>query len=991
MSLKPSHLNAPGQAYHDFEVTKAIEIPELHCFLRELVHLPTGARVMHISNDDPENLFCLSFRTIPENSNGVAHILEHTVLCGSEKYPVKDPFFAMTRRSLNTFMNALTGSDFTCYPAASQVPKDFYNLLEVYLDAVFHPNLNQLSFLQEGHRLEFSNPEDPDSPLEYKGIVFNEMKGSLASPTARLAEAMNAALFPDLTYGYNSGGDPKNIPELTYQELCAFYQQFYQPSRCLFFFYGNMPLEGHLDFIAKHALEQAKKTPPVGSIPLQPRFLAPKHLEMHYPVSPDEELEDKGYIAFGWLTCNILDHETVLALSALELILMDTDASPLKLAFLKSGLCKQANIYSDSEISEVPVVIILKGCDAKDADKLEEVLRNTLKEIIHNGIPLQMVENVMHQLEFFRSEIGGNHSPFGLSLFMRSALIKQHGGDAEHGLTIHALFDELHRRNLEDPKYLVGLLQKYFLDNPHFVRIVMEPDPDLATKEISDEKEVLEKIRRQLAPGEVKQIIRHAAELSAFQKQQAEEDIDILPKIGLEDVPKASRRFNLIHEMAGNVEVFHHNTFTNKIVYADLNFDLPDFTMEELPLVRLLSVLMTQMGSGGRNYVDTLEYIQANTGGLSAFPSLFLQASDCYQYTPVFSIRGKALYRKAHKLFPLLTDTATAVDLSDRERLKEIVLKHYTSLQTSLIHSAMKYATSLAASALDHASAISNQWYGLGYYQAIHDIVGQLDSHFDQLCDKLKDLQLRLKALQQPHLVLTCDSVMYDELKQQKFYGLQEIQTGPRIPWKGNVTRSNVSAQGRVISSPVAFTGRVFKTIPYIHPDSPALSIASALFDNITLHPLVREQGGAYGGGAVNNALGGNFSFYAYRDPNIATTLSAFSKAVDNVIAGEFDDSDMEEAKLEIIQSLDAPVAPGSRGDIAYSWTREGRSPEVRQSFRNRLLSLERDDVIEAVRTHLKPQIVSGTTVIFAGKELLEKENSVLEAAGMAPLQIESI
>jgi Zn-dependent M16 (insulinase) family peptidase len=257
---------------------------------------------MHIATEDPENLFCLSFQTIPDTSNGVAHILEHTVLCGSQKFPVKDPFFAMNRRSLNTFMNALTGADFTCYPAASQVPKDFYNLLEVYLDAVFHPDLKELSFLQEGHRLEFTNPADPQSPLEYKGIVYNEMKGALSSSSARLAEAINQSLFPDVTYGINSGGDPKDIPKLSYKELKEFHQKFYHPSRCLFFFYGNMPLESHLDFIAKHTLDQTEKQPPLPPLPLQPRFKEPVYRTLSYPIAPEEDPTDKALIGLTWLT-----------------------------------------------------------------------------------------------------------------------------------------------------------------------------------------------------------------------------------------------------------------------------------------------------------------------------------------------------------------------------------------------------------------------------------------------------------------------------------------------------------------------------------------------------------------------------------------------------------------------------------------------------------------------------------------------------------------
>ncbi|MBS0627160.1 MAG: insulinase family protein, partial [Verrucomicrobia bacterium] len=270
--MTQTFLGHPGEKYKDFTALTCTKIKELDCFFRELVHTPTGAHIIHIENDDPENLFCLSFRTLPQNSRGAPHILEHTVLCGSKRFPVKDPFFSMTRRSLNTFMNALTGSDFTCYPAASQVEKDFYNLLDVYIDAVFYPELKKESFLQEGCRLEFEEASNPKTPLQFKGIVYNEMKGSLSSSDSRMWHAVLEALFPDLSYAYNSGGDPKDIPDLSYEELIEFHKTYYHPSRCLFFFYGNLSLKNHLDYITEKTLKDTLPLSPLPPIPRQPRF-----------------------------------------------------------------------------------------------------------------------------------------------------------------------------------------------------------------------------------------------------------------------------------------------------------------------------------------------------------------------------------------------------------------------------------------------------------------------------------------------------------------------------------------------------------------------------------------------------------------------------------------------------------------------------------------------------------------------------------------------
>lgn len=991
MSSKLVHFQSVGQKYHEFKITKITDIHELHCQLIELIHLPTGAKVLHIGNDDPENLFCLSFQTIPTTSNGVAHILEHTVLCGSKKFPVKDPFFAMQRRSLNTFMNALTGADFTCYPAASQVPKDFYNLLEVYIDAVFHPNLDELSFMQEGHRLEFTNPKDPTTPLLHKGVVFNEMKGAMSSATNRLNEVISTALFPDLTYGINSGGDPKEIPKLTYQELCDFHQEFYHPSRCLFFFYGNMPLEDHLDFIKTNILDEASAAAPLPPLPLQKRFTQPKYIVEHYPIAHDEETYDKALIAFGWLTSHILDQETVLALSILEIVLMETDASILKLALLKSGLCKQASCYLDTEITEVPIVLVLKGCNAESADALEALIKATLTEIVQQGVPITAIDNAMHQLEFFRSEITGDQAPFGLSLFMRSALTMQHGGDPENGLKIHSHFDKIRQRNVEDPGYFGDLIQKYFLDNKHFARVTLIPDKTMAAREMEEEKKALAEIQQKLSPQQTEQIIKKASELAAFQKTQEEADIDVLPTLTLKDVPYSPKVFPLINETIGNLNVYHHDTFTNEIVYADLIYDLPALAEEDLSYARLLTTLIPQMGCNGRDYVENLEYIQANTGGVAATFTFNLQAKDHTNFSPSFCLRGKALHRKAPKLFTLFGEMAAQTNFDNPERLKEIIHKQYIALQSTMSQSSLKYAISLSASGIDIPSKIANDWYGLPYFWLIEKLAKDFDSQSNKLIDKLNQLKEEMIGVGKPDLVITCDSEMYNEIKGNSFYGLEDMEIKMSKKWHGNYSLPTVHSQGRIIASPIAFMGKVLRTTSYTHPDTPGLAIAASLMDNLYLHTSLREQGGAYGGGATSSSMTGNFYFYSYRDPNIYSSILAFDQAVHFMLEGDFEDIDLDEAKLDLIQALDMPSAPGSRGDIAYGALREGRTLEIRQAFRNKILSLTKKDVIGAVERLIIPQMNSGATVVFAGKELLEKENKKLAAAGLPALPIENL
>ncbi len=976
--MKKTTLEKPGQKYHDFELMRLTEIKELQCTLKELVHLPTGAHVMQIENSDTENLFCLSFQTLPYSSNGVAHILEHTVLCGSKKFPIKDPFFAMNRRSLNTFMNALTGADFTCYPAASQNTQDFYNLLEVYLDAVFHPKLDLLSFEQEGHRLEFANPSDPKTNLEYKGIVFNEMKGALSSADSRLSEAMNFALFPDITYGYNSGGDPKHIPELTHEELLSFHKEYYHPSRCLFFFYGDMPLEDHLDFIEKNALKGIKKLPPLPKLLIQPRFKEKKSITTSYPISSDEELADKTLISFGFLTCNVLDQEEILALSVIEIVLMDTDASLLKRALMSSKLCKQASCFIETDYTEMPLIITLRGCNPESADKLETLIQVTLENIIKQGISEHAIENALHRLEFYRTEITGDHTPFGLSLFFRSGLIKQHGADPTHGLMIHSLFEKLRNHIKNDPHYLNDLIQKYLIDNKHRVRITMVPDKDLAAKEIAEELESLKKIQSSFTLDEINKVIKNAADLAAFQKKQEEEDLTILPKVTLDDVDKKVRQFSLEEEKFSNLTVFHHECFTNEIVYADLIFNLPLIKQEELVWLRLFTILLTQVGSNGRSYIENLDLIQAKTGGISSSIALNLQACDPDILIPSLHIHGKALHRYAKDLNEILVDLITLPDFFDRARVKEVISKHYTGLQSSFTQNALKYAINLSGSHINTAGALVNEWYGIGYYEAIQHINADLDNNIDSICEKLSEMSKKILCLDNPELVITSDAAMYDYLKKNTFFGLANLKTKPFTPWENHYSIPSISSQARMIASPIAFIGKVFKTIPYAHEDAALLSISSFIFDNVILHQKIREQGGAYGGGAVCNAMSGTYYFYSYRDPNIASTLDAFLESIQVIASQDFDEEDLEEAKLEMIQGMDNPVSPGSRGYLAYCWMREGKTLELRQKFRDKVLSATLKDIVYAVKTHIVGQFESGKTIVFAGKELIEKENAIM-------------
>ncbi len=954
--------------YQDFVVTKVLPLEELKATLYELQHLPTGAQVMQIACDDPENLFCLSFETLPYNSNGVAHILEHTVLCGSKKFPIKDPFFAMTRRSLNTFMNALTGADFTCYPASSQVEKDFYNLLDVYLDAVFHPQLKKESFLQEGHRLEFNDPKHMKE-LVWKGIVYNEMKGALASPDARLWHKMMELLVPQLTYAHVSGGDPEIIPSLTYEELIHFHDTHYHPSRCLFFFYGNLPLKKHLDFLSEKVLKAATKLPPLPPPPRQPRMSFPVEREGFYPVTETEHSDHRTMLAWGWLTVPVQDQETLLALTLLDAVLMETDASLLKLPLLQSGLCTSAEAYLDNDMSEVPFLIVCKGCKPENVQALDDLILHTLQDILDKGIPRHLIEAALHQLEFSRTEITGDHAPFGLTLFMRSALAKQHGCPPENALLIHTHFEKL-RKKLEDPLYLPGVLRSQLLKNLHRVRLAFHPDKALSEREASEEQERLKILEDSLPLAEKEKIVEETRHLQKYQKQIEGQNLDCLPKVTLDDVPVLAKDFPLKQKN----NLLSHTCFTNHIVYADWVFDLPYLSEEELPYAQLLCTLLPELGMGKRSYIQNLEHLQSHVGGLSTHMGLYLQMENPHQMKPAFIIRGKALERNSKELFAIFNDLALHSRLDETKRIEELILQIHTALQHRLQKNSLKYATQIALSGLAVSAKITERWQGLSYVKWIQEIVTDLPRKLPPVLAKLHELKNRLLSLHQAQLVITCDEKLLTQLEVEGFFGILDLPARPFIPWGENHTASSIASQARALSTPVAFTCEAFPVAAYLHPHAPALTIATHLLDNKILHPKIREEGGAYGCGAQYSPMAGHFTLYAYRDPHLASTLKIFREAIETIAGGHFQDSELEEAKLEAIQHLDTPVAPGSRGAVAYSLKREGKTL---QHYRDKLLSTTPQEIRLAVKKELLGK--QGIVVAFANKELLDKENPRLE------------
>ena len=537
--VHPKH--EPGDSIEGYIVKRAEHIEELSSIFYELEHERTGARHLHLENNDKENVFSVAFKTIPSDSTGVAHILEHTVLCGSKKFPVRDPFFSMLKRSLSTFMNAFTASDWTMYPFSTQNRNDFFNLMSVYLDSAFFPLIDELSFKQEGCRLEWdesrAKPGEPKK-LVYKGIVYNEMKGAMSSPSQVMGRSLLNALYPDVTYRFNSGGDPEDIPTLSHDALKQFHKRHYHPGNSFFYTYGNIPLEESLAFVNETVLKKfdGKGTP--SNVPPQPRWDAPKTATYSYPLGPDEAPEKKCQICVAWLMADIVDSFEILTLKVLNGILMGNSASPLRKALidmeLGSDLCDGSGFNDDNRDSLF--VCGLKDVAESDAEKIESKIFDVLNELASKGIDPEIIESAIHQIEFHRKEVKNIPYPHGINLLIKLSGTWFHGGDPISPLLSGPGFDAI-RKRVATEKFFEKKIKRYFIENRRRVLFKLVPDQtETATKNRRTEK-TLEAIRKQLSPSDIEKMEKEAAALK--KRQEDLEDVSCLPIIQLSDIEKS--------------------------------------------------------------------------------------------------------------------------------------------------------------------------------------------------------------------------------------------------------------------------------------------------------------------------------------------------------------------------------------------------------------------------------------------------------------------
>ena len=933
----------------------------------ELRHRATGARHLHIACADDNNAFAVFFPTVPKDSTGVAHILEHVVLAGSKRFPVHDTFFSMTRRTLATFMNAFTSADWTMYPFSTRNAKDFANLLSVYLDATFFPRLAEDSFKQEGIRFEFEDPADPQTPLRYKGVVFNEMKGALASPHSAMQTLLGRTLFPGVTYANISGGDPEHIPELTWEQLKRFHAVHYHPSNAFFYTYGDQSLETTLAAVEDQALRHFERIEVDTAIPNVVRFRQPVEAEDVFAAPAGEDLTRKAQALVGWVTVPAGDSFRLLAMRVLTEVLLGNSGSPLRKALIDSklgtALADGSGFQDDSK--ETVFAAGLKDIDLADAHKVERVVLDTLERLASDGLDQTQVDATIHRLEFEKRERSNSGFPYALKVLFACLAAYSYGGDPYAALNFDADVEHLERARGEG-RFFENLIRAELLDNSHRALLKLRPDPGVEEAQRRREHERLAAVEETLTDGDRERIVADSQRLKA--EQEAKQDLSVLPTLALTDIPMRFEDVPSRQVDIGPAKAEFYPQPTNGITYLDIRSDFSSLTDEQKHLLPLFSRILTQSGAAGQDYVQIANRIAATTGGIGAAAQVQPLAAR-EDYLQSFVLSGRALDRNVQPFIELLTDLVARLEI-DTGRLKEVIAESATRLESSLANLGFQFALLRATSKLSSEGAVNDTLQGIGMLHSIRELARLEGGELPEVASRLDQVRTALFRKGALRMVVTCEESMVEPITKQ-LRGLVDALPDGRA--NGAVSKPqplDTVGEARTTPLPVAFNVRSYKTVRYTHPDAPALLVLANYVRDTFIHRELREKGGAYGGYAQASTGGGTFYLGSYRDPNITRTYDVYDQTAGWVTGHDIDPEALKEAILGACGDVDPLESPDTKGRRESVNKITGYTREERERFKQRLLKVTAEDLRRVASTYLATGRHVQATV--AGPELVE-------------------
>ena len=864
-------------ARHDFELIREQVLAEINSTVRYYRHARTGAELLSLINTDENKVFGISFATPPSDSTGVAHILEHSVLCGSRKYPVKDPFVELMKSSLNTFLNAMTFPDKTCYPIASQNVQDFYNLIDVYLDAVFFPRLSLEIFQQEGWHYEL---DAPDAPLSYKGVVFNEMKGNYSSPDSLLRELSQHSLYPNITYGLDGGGDPKHIPDLTYQQFKAFHQRHYHPSNAKLFFYGDDDPDERLRFLGARLGEFGYMTVDAG-VALQPRFTAPKRLTRTYPAGQANRQPGGTMLTVNWMLDELPDVETALALDVVEHILIGTPAAPLYKSLIDSGLGEALAGGGLNDGLRQPMFSIgLKGVDPANVGKVERLITDTVGTLTDSGIDPLTIEAALNTVEFRLRENNTGTLPRGIAFMLRALRSWLHGRDPISELAFDGPLAAVKAKVAGGRRYFEGLLARHFINNRHRTVLVLEPDPDQAEREAREERARLETARANMTARDVDAVVEATKTLKRMQEQpDPPEALATIPTLTLSDLQRTNKLIPCEVTSLSDTRVLYHELSTNGIIYLDVGFDLHTLQPEFLPYVPLFGRALLETGVGNDDFVRLSQRIGRSTGGIRSQRWTSTVAGSATS-TAWLHLRGKALPVRTTELLSILQDILARARLDDRARFQQLVLEERASLESQLIPAGSSYVDRRLRAGLYEADWADEQMGGVSYLFFLRKLASDVEADWEAVLTALERIRTTLVNRASMLCNVTAEAGHWAQFRPQLadfLSALPCIATTPALWCLAQTPHS----EGLIIPTKVNYVGKGADLYGGGVKPSGSHLVAGRYLSTTWLWDKIRVQGGAYGGQCLFNRYSGGFTFVSYRDPNLVATLDTYDRTSD--------------------------------------------------------------------------------------------------------------
>ncbi len=982
-----------GDTIHGFTLISKIDLPEQNGIGLRFQHDATGLDLFQVANDDPENLFAFIFKTPPKNNSGTPHIIEHSVLAGSRRFPTKDPFLSLMKGSANTFLNAMTYPDKTIYPSASPIKKDYYNLLSVYADAVFFPLLRKETFRQEGIRLVI----DGKGNLSYDGIVFNEMKGAYSDHDSIVSERSIRGLFPDTPYGFDSGGDPEEIINLTYEEFKGFHAEFYHPSNCRIFLYGDIPIAEQLEFLEDNYLKDFTAIKFTHTVADPKPWVRPVYQVYSSPLNEGERTEGKSTITINWVACSIEDPLDIMALEVLTEALLGNPGAPLYKAIIESGIGSDISSISgmDSDFKNTVFSLGVRGTDPEHRDAFEQLMLSELRSLVKEGIPKEIVSQAIRRIEFQQREIRGG-IPNGLRVMSRSVRGWLHGMAPEDTL----LFDPVMQRLkdlLADSSAGMGFLENWIdshlLKNNHRAVVVVKPDSEHTRQSELSIKKHLAQLEKRLNKKDLKIIAEEQEQFLTFQhKADPPEALSVIPKLTREDLPEEISRLQVEESRVLDVPYYRQHMFTNGIVYLDIAFDLAGLDEEMYKLMPLFSRLIYMTGIPGAAYDEVSRMLADKTGG---FSSRLEVATKAPMRHLVF--RVKMLEEGVDDALELIRKILLTSELWDIRRIKDIVLEQRSDFSTSIIPSGSAYAALRAAAGVNRSAAQEDLWRGLGQWFFIHDIDIQDDGVLLEIARKLEVIRDRILVKNRLLINVTCEESADTHVQTavERFIGMLPL---------GNSFRSSCSSSKELFEShdhvcgdeafyipaQVGYTALACDVDPFGTPEQTYQTVLTHVLKTNQLWEYIRVLGGAYGASVSIDLIESYCVFSSYRDPRLADTFADYRRALDTVVSGAIDDEMVELSIITLVGKDARPLVPAEKSYLGFRRALYGIDDSLREQRREQLLGTTRETVIQAA-VRLRELIDQHSIhVALCSPEMLEKDREHLprcfEHASVLPL-----